>query len=204
MTDVGRKWSPFYIGSRFFFKPANSTVDKKGMINISLGTGRAFGSGEHETTKNCLEIMESLSFLPHQKVLDYGTGTGILAIAAAKLGSNFVLAVDNNINAALTCKNNLRLNNLDGKVVVACGDLTSINPQNQFHTIFANIYADLIIERSLLISKLLKKNGHILISGIDWDFFDDVKRCFGRLNYQIVKMKIGNDYNTILYRKVTE
>lgn len=204
MTDIGRKWSPFVIGSRFYIKPGNGNIDKKGMINIRLGAGRAFGSGEHETTKHCLEIMESLSFSPHQKVLDYGTGTGILAIAAAKLGANFTLALDLDENAALACKSNLRLNNLDGKVFVACGDLTSINPHYQFHIILANIYSDIIIERALLISKLLKKNGYLLLSGIDWDYFDDVKRCFAGSNYQIVKVQIGTDYNTMLYQKITD
>ena len=91
LNNAGRKWSPFTIGNRFYVKPG-SFAEKEGLINISLGSGRAFGSGEHETTRHCLEFIESINFSPHQKVLDYGTGTGILAIAAAKLNASFILA----------------------------------------------------------------------------------------------------------------
>ena len=204
MIEIGRKWSPFIVGSKFYIKPDSYNIDEKNLMNITLGAGRAFGSGEHETTTHCLQIMESLSFSPRQKVLDYGTGTGILAIAASKLGANLVVAIDHDVNAVIACKKNLQLNNLDEKVFVICSDLTSVNPHYKFHIILPNIYADLIIERSSILSRLLQKNGYILLSGIDWDYFDDVKRCFAGLNYQIVNIQIGNDYNTILYQKVTE
>ena len=204
MTDVGRKWSPFVIGSRYYITPDVCDVETPGMIDIRIGAGRAFGSGEHETTQQCLEIMELIQFCSGTMILDYGTGTGILAIAAAKLGAEFVLALDVDMDAVETCQNNLKINNVNNKVTVICSDLTCINPRYQFDLILANIYPAIIIKRSALISALLKRNGYILLSGIDWDYFDDVKRCFSHFNYQIVKVKIGNDYNSILYQKVTD
>ncbi|UCE08103.1 MAG: 50S ribosomal protein L11 methyltransferase [bacterium] len=202
LIDIGRKWLPFEVGSRYYIKPDSFNEQKNGKINITLGPGRAFGSGEHETTRHCLELMETLKFSCHHKILDYGTGTGILSIAAAKLNAGFVLALDNEFNAILTCKNNIQLNHIDKEIVVVCGDLSCINPHYQFHIILANLYSDIILERSLLLTKHLKKDGYVLLSGIDWDYQDDVKRRFSQLNYQIVKQRTGNDYNSIIYRKI--
>ena len=201
MNNAGRKWSPFTIGNKFHIKPG-ACAEKKEMINISLGEGRAFGSGEHETTRHCLEFIGSLHFYSHHKVLDYGTGTGILAIAAAKLNAGFILALDIDFNAILACRNNIQINSVNEKIFLACGDLTAINPLSRFHFIFANIYADIIIERSALLNNMLAHKGYLLLSGIDWDYVDDVKRSFDRLNYQIVNQKSGRDYNSILYRNV--
>ncbi len=202
MTDIGRKWSPFTIGNRFYIKPVSFKEEQKDKINIKLGAGRAFGSGEHETTRHCLELMETLSFSQHHDVLDYGTGTGILAIAAAKLNAGFVLALDNDLDAAVTCKSNINQNKIENKIFVVCGDLMCLNPFCQFDTILANVYSDIILERALLLSKHLKKYGYILLSGIEWDYLYDVKRQFLHLNYQIVKERMGNDYNSIVYKRV--
>ena len=204
MTDIGREWSPFVVGTRFYIVPQSFNEEASEMINIRLMPGRAFGSGEHETTRHCLEIMETLSFSPHYKVLDYGTGTGILAIAAAKLNTRLVVALDNDFNAAIACKNNIQLNNIAEKVSVVFGDLTCINPSLQFHIVLANLYSDIIIDRSFLLTKHLKKYGYILLSGIDWDYLSDVKRRFSQFNYQIVKEQLGDDYNSILYQKVLD
>lgn len=201
MNNAGRKWSPFTIGNKFYIKPA-SFAERKDLININLQDGRAFGSGEHETTRHCLEFIATLNFSPDQKVLDYGTGTGILAIAAAKLNAGFILALDIEFNAALICQKNIQINHVNRIIFPACSDLIAINPLYRFHFIFANIYADIIIERSLLLNNLLQQDGYLLLSGIDWDYIDDVKRRFDRLNYQIVNQKAGKDYNSILYRKV--
>lgn len=203
MVDFGRKWTPFIIGNSFYIKP-ESFDEKKERINITLGSGRAFGSGEHETTRHCLELMEALSFSSRPKVLDYGTGTGILAIAAAKLNAGLILALDIDFNAISACKNNIQLNHIDQKILLACADLSCISPHIQFDYILANIYADIILKNFLQLDYLLKKGGYILLSGIDWDYIDNVKRSYSEPNYQIVNQKIGNDYNSILYRKVFE
>jgi len=200
LNNAGRRWSPFIVGDKFYIKPL-FCAEKEDLINISLQDGRAFGSGEHETTRQCLEFIATLNFSPHHKILDYGTGTGILAIAAAKLNAGFVLALDIDFNAALTCQKNFQINDVNLNIFTACGDVTTINPQYRFHFIFANIYADIIIERSALLNNLLQQDGYLLLSGIDWDYTDDVKRSFVRLNYQIVNQKTGKDYNSILYRK---
>jgi len=199
---MAREWSPFEVGRKFHIKPDSFSKTKKGKINIILGRGLAFGSGEHETTRHCLEIMETLPFLPYHTVLDYGSGTGILAIAAAKLNATSIIALDIDFHAAISCQNNARLNHVDKNISIVCGDLMCIDQSIKFSTILANIYADLILENFIFLSNHLKKVGYFLISGIDWDYLYDVKRRFSRLNYQVVNEKTGDDYNSILYRKL--
>lgn len=201
MISPGRAWSPFTIGNRFYIKPAGQRDNCQGMTTIVLGQGRAFGSGEHETTQHCLEIMTAISFSPHQTILDFGTGTGILAIAAARLHAGYVIALDIDRNAAKNAKENVRLNHLENQVDVVCGDIMCCHQSSSFDIILANIYADIILDRIELLTLHLNQHGVMLISGIHWDYIFDIKRRFARLNYQIVSQKSGNEYNTLLFQK---
>ncbi len=81
-----------------------------------------FGTGTHATTRDCLEALE-LAFNSHhiESVLDLGTGTGLLALAAARLGCKYILAVDINLLAARTTQRNIRLNQLDDKILAVQG-----------------------------------------------------------------------------------
>ena len=201
MISLGRKWSPFSIGDHFYITSAPCNDDCREKLTIVMGPGRAFGSGEHETTQHCLELMTSIPLTSQQRVLDFGTGTGILAIAAAKMQAGFVLAIDIEFDAALSATNNSRLNQIEDRVKVVCGDVTCLCHLQPFDIILANLQADIILDRLELLSLLLNQHGYILISGIHWDYLFDIKREFTRLNYQIVSQKSGNEYNTLLFHK---
>jgi ribosomal protein L11 methyltransferase len=82
-------------------------------IPIILGRGKAFGSGFHETTASCLEALENLALTEKSAVLDVGTGTGILSMAALLLGARYAVAVDMDKEAAVTCRRNMELNGLE-------------------------------------------------------------------------------------------
>jgi ribosomal protein L11 methyltransferase len=201
LISPGREWSPFTIGNRFYIKPADHTDDCPGLTTIVLGHGRAFGSGEHETTQHCLEIMTIIPFSPRQRILDFGTGTGILAIAAVRLHAEYVLALDIDCNAAKNAKENVRLNHLESQVEVVCGDIMCCRQSLSFDIILANIYADIILDRLESLTLHLNQQGYLLISGIHWDYIFDIKRRLAQLNYQIVSQKSGNEYNTLLFHK---
>ena len=200
LNENKRKWNPFSVGDRFYLKPPGFAEIAGDKINITLGPGSAFGSGEHETTRDCLEMMASFKFLAHYRVLDFGTGTGILAISAAKSGADFVFALDIDYNAALACQNNARLNSVNNNVFAVCGDLVCLKSRSQFEFIIANLYADILFERASLLAQLLAVNGSLLLSGISFDYLYDVKQCFQRLNMQILRQKIGDEYCTILVK----
>jgi ribosomal protein L11 methyltransferase len=119
----GGPLGPLRIG-RFTITPAFCPVDSKPLAEtILLDPGVVFGTGTHPTTRDCLGALEmAFEQNPAALTLDLGTGTGILAIAAARLGSGRVLAVDLNFLAARTAKRNVRLNCLEDRILVAKAD----------------------------------------------------------------------------------
>jgi ribosomal protein L11 methyltransferase len=130
-------------------------------IPIILGRKGAFGSGEHETTVACLEELSKFPSISGSTVLDLGSGTGILAIAAVRLGASHVVALDNDPHATISCIENVRLNDLEGQVETICGELASITSKS-FDLILANSYADLllILAADMVSIILIKKNDY--------------------------------------------
>lgn len=123
------------------------TVQDNGTV-IRLDPSVVFGSGFHATTRLCLETLELLLFesgMEINSVLDMGTGTGLLAIAAARLGVERVLALDNNPLAVKVARNNVKLNNCESVVDVQEYDLLSGLPEMNFDLVITNLYKGLLI-----------------------------------------------------------
>jgi len=118
----GEPVNPFRVG-RFLIMPPWKSIDAdKNDVPIVLDPGVVFGAGTHPTTRDCLEAIEIVCHNHHvESSLDLGTGTGLLAIAAARLGCRQTLAVDNNFLAAKTARKNVVLNKLQDHIGVVCG-----------------------------------------------------------------------------------
>jgi ribosomal protein L11 methyltransferase len=147
-ADWAEAWkaqlSVLHIGQRIVIRP--SWLDYTPTLNdivIDLDPGMAFGTGLHPTTQLCLEALEGLA-RPRAKVLDLGTGSGILAIAAAKLGAQSVTAVDNDPVAVKTARENVIANGVQGIVNVARGSLGDI--AGRYDLVVVNILAKVIVE----------------------------------------------------------
>jgi len=118
----GERVEPFRAGRFLIMPPWKIVPTRESDIPIILDPGVVFGAGSHPTTRDCLEAIEMLfGQEPIASTLDLGTGTGLLAIAAARLGSDQNIAVDNNFLAARTARKNAGLNNLDNHVSIVCG-----------------------------------------------------------------------------------
>ncbi|MDR3541713.1 MAG: 50S ribosomal protein L11 methyltransferase [Desulfosporosinus sp.] len=157
-------FKPLRIGKNFLIKPTWEPVNPlEGDIVLELDPGMAFGTGTHPTTTLCLKALEHM-VKPGQTVFDLGTGSGILAIAAAKLGAK-VEAVDLDSVAIKVAQENVDLNGVKDRVRVLRGDLGTVLT-GQADIVIANIIADVILTLLPDLNRLLRPEGEFLASGI--------------------------------------
>ena len=162
-------FQPQLIGERLLIKlPDQSCSQGADRLCIDLEPGMAFGTGLHETTRRCLLCLEEL-IRPGDHVLDMGTGSGILAIAAARLGAGRVLSLDNDPVAVSVAQENVSLNGLRQVIEVAQGSLDFLSSGEALHFdgILVNIISEVILEmvQGGLVS-FLKPMGWLVASGI--------------------------------------
>ncbi len=181
-------------------KPRRKTIELSRGISIILGPGRAFGSGEHETTLSVLEMLQQLPSIAGAKVLDLGAGTGILAIAAAKLGAGEVIAVDIDPDAVEATRRNARLNGVQDKVTCMLGDLKQV-PEGGFDLILANLYGDILLALAPELAEKLKPRGHMILSGILYQDHFEVKNRLIRLGLRLIRSRMGEEYCTVWWRR---
>jgi ribosomal protein L11 methyltransferase len=195
----GRVFRSFSIGL-FTIIPAGDPVPNPCGLPIVLGKKGAFGSGEHETTASCLEIMPAIPGIKGSRALDLGSGTGILALAAARLGAAAVAAVDLEEAAAVSCQENVVLNCFELQITTICGELSAVD-EHSFDLILANIYADILLPLADQLVGMTCSGGHLLLSGIPLqDKFDIVQR-YTRLGCSVVDSRIGEEFATYLFVK---
>lgn len=177
--DWANAWKAYYkpekVGQRLVVCPSWEQYDPgQDEIVLRLDPGMAFGTGTHATTALCLQALEQ--FVPgRQRVADVGTGSGILALAAAKLGAAEVVAVDNDPVAVKVACANVRENGLVGRVKVMEGDLDR-GLTGPFDLVVANIIADVIKKLAVRVPGLLGPGGIFLASGVITERRDDVCR----------------------------
>jgi len=192
-------YQPFNIGSRFRIAPedSNPSADR---IDLIMQRG-AFGSGEHQTTSSCLELMESMAELDAARILDLGSGTGILAIAALKLGAKDAVCVDIEERAVETARTNCALNQLGDRVTHITGTLDGVS-ETGFDVILANIYGDILVSIADPLSKKLRQGGTLLLSGILWEYNFDVRQAYQRQGCEVIKNRILDEFSTVLMKKL--
>lgn len=200
------KFKPFRVGKRLWIKPSwiREIYLDKDDIMISIDPGMAFGTGLHPSTQLCLEASDNL-LPPGSLVLDVGSGSGILSIAAAKLGARRVVAFDTDMVAARTTFNNVKLNQLSKKVDVFQGDLSSISGNN-WNLIMVNILAPVIIsliEKNKILN-YLSDRGLLILSGIILDQVDEVERIVQKMGGLVDQRLISGDWLSLIIAKAPE
>lgn len=171
--DWGEAWKKYFkplrVGRNIVIKPTwEGFTPKGGDIVIEIDPGMAFGTGQHASTRMCLEAIESI-FMEHRTfekpcVLDVGTGTGILGIACAKLGAQRVLCVDNDPLATKIAQDNVLINRVEGHVTVADVDIPTLT--EPFPLIVANLTARILGDLFPHLDRLVSPGGRLVISGI--------------------------------------
>lgn len=165
--DWEREWMdnfhPMQFGRRLWICPSWREVPDPQAVNVMLDPGLAFGTGTHPTTALCLEWLDNLD-LSGKTVIDFGCGSGILAIAAIKLGAAKVIGIDIDPQALLASKDNAARNGVEDQIEVY---LPKDQPEGLVaDVVVANILACLLRELSPIIKGLLKPGGQLAMSGI--------------------------------------
>ncbi|EJN6827109.1 ribosomal protein L11 methyltransferase [Vibrio cidicii] len=165
--DWEREWMdnfhPMKFGERLWICPSWRDIPDPSAVNVMLDPGLAFGTGTHPTTALCLQWLESLD-LSGKTVIDFGCGSGILAIAAIKLGAEKVIGIDIDPQALLASKDNAQRNGVAEQLEVY---LPQDQPEGLLaDVVVANILAAPLRELSSIITGLVKPNGLLAMSGV--------------------------------------
>ena len=171
--DWGEAWKKYFkplrVTGGIVIKPTWEPFTPSGRdIVIEIDPGMAFGTGQHPSTRMCLEALEEI-LRPDPatggwRTLDVGTGTGVLAIACAKLGAGRVLGVDNDPQATAIARENVLVNRVGDRVAIADDDIAAL--EGPFELIVANLTAMVLLDLYPHFPRLLRRGGKLVISGI--------------------------------------
>lgn len=203
-VDWSNNWKKYYhtleIGKKIAIKPCWEAYENKdNRVIVEIDPGMAFGTGSHETTYLCLEALEKY-IKPQDKVFDIGCGSGILAIAAIKLGAESALCVDIDENCIKASKNNAKLNRVDDRMIIYKGNLLD-KVEGKADVIISNIIAEIIAEMIPKLNSHLNEGGRFILSGIIHDKIDLIKSALEREGLELVEIKEKNEWVRIIGRK---
>ena len=178
--DWANNWKQYYhtqrIGKRIIVTPSwEEYTPVEGEVQMRLDPGMAFGTGTHDTTRLCLELLEEV-VTPETRILDVGTGSGILSVGGVLLGAPSALGVDIDPVAVKVANENAEINEVSGKTEFVCGDLTD-KVHGKFEIVTANIVADVIIRLLSTVKNYLLKGGVLIVSGIIDTRADEVENA---------------------------
>jgi ribosomal protein L11 methyltransferase len=213
--DWSNSWKsnfkPARIGKQLVVKPTwEEYPDNPGDIILELDPGMAFGTGTHPTTRLCMEVLERIFFregtfrdIPGMSpfhVLDVGTGSGILAIAAAKLGATHVLAIDIDSQALAVAKENIILNNAEKLVSVSDTPLAGV--QGSYDIVVSNILAEELVKMAPELVKRVKRGGFLILSGILTEKEEAVLQGFSLPGITMAEITREDEWSCLTYRLV--
>lgn len=166
--DWAHAWKRFFrplrVGRHFVVRPTwEEWLPEPGDRVIAIDPGMAFGTGAHPTTQLCLELIEE-GVTVQQSVLDVGTGSGILAIAAATLGAVPIVAVDIDPVAVTAARENLRVNPSGREIALAVADASAV--RGEYEWVFANLIAEILRRDAELLASRVAPGGVLLAAGI--------------------------------------
>lgn len=189
-------YKPFRIGNSIIIKPIwEEYKEKEGDLVVELDPGMAFGTGDHETTNMCIRALEKY-VKKDSTVFDVGCGSGILAIAAAKLGAKKAVGVDLDPVAVESAKENVGYNNLDN-IEILEGNLIDVI-DGKADIVVANILAEIICILTQDVSRVLNKGGYFITSGIIHDRVDMVTSKLEECGFEVESVNKDGEWNCII------
>ncbi len=196
-------YHPLTIGERLLVCPSwELSEPKDDQVRLILDPGMAFGTGTHETTRLCLEFLERFAG-PGKAMLDVGSGSGILSIAAALLGCEPCVGVEIDATAVKVANENSAINGTTGRVTYLNGDLVA-KVTGTYDIVCANIVADVILRLLPDLGRYLSKDSVFIASGIIAEREDDVLAGLAAYGYTLMERKEQSGWVALLCRKSEE
>jgi len=201
--DWANNWKQYYkptkVGEHIVVKPTWEDYEEKpGEVVVELDPGMAFGTGTHETTRMCIKALEK-KVKKDTTVFDIGTGSGILSIAAAKLGAKHVVGVDLDPVAVESAKKNLEFNKVNN-IEILYGDLMEV-VEGKANIVVANILADIIMFLSEGVRAFIEDEGYFIASGILNTQRDKVADKLKALDFKIEEVMEDGEWICIIAKK---
>lgn len=181
------------VTENIVIKPSTKPYDKiNDELVITIDPKMSFGTGEHETTKIVLSLVEKY-IKGKKRVLDVGSGTAVLAIAAVKLGAEYAVALDNDEWCHLNGNENTTLNNVADKVNVVLGELKDLE-EDDFDLILANINKPILLDIKELIKNKLTKEGTVILSGLLITDEEEIVKAYNSVGLKVVDKTTMNEW----------
>ncbi len=203
--DWAESWKQYYkpvpLGKITIVPAWEEYTAREGEIVVRMDPGMAFGTGTHETTRLVIELMQD-EIKKGDRVLDVGTGSGILSICASKLGAGWCCAYDIDPVAVKVARENARDGGCDNITVGLSDLLLGVDlSEGKYDLCVANIVADIIIRMLPDISKYVKEDGAIILSGIISMREDEVLSSIRECGYKVVREARENDWLALMIKK---
>ncbi|MCI0337446.1 MAG: 50S ribosomal protein L11 methyltransferase [Acidobacteria bacterium] len=203
LSEWKKGYEPIEIGKRLLIAPSWKLDQAKNTdrVVIQIDPGLAFGTGTHETTRGCLEMLEK--YWRNGSLLDLGTGTGILAIAAIKLApGSRVVGIDVDPEAITVAEENATINGVADEIELEVNKLASFRGQ-EFDLVLANLTADVIIPLAADFPEVVKPQGILITSGILREQRDEVRAALEGQKFEVIEEKPDGEWVTSALRSQT-
>jgi len=194
-----KNFEPIEVSDKCIVRATFHKLNKEYEYDLLIDPKMSFGTGHHATTYLVLKNMFNFDFEGTQ-VLDMGTGTGVLAVLAIKLGAEHALAIDNNEWAFDNAMDNIKLNNCEGKITVEIGESELIEGKT-FDYILANINRNVILSDLPLYEKSLNKDGALLVSGIMTHDVEHVLNKAKEVGLILESLEEKDNWNLFVFKK---
>lgn len=198
-----RHIKPLHIGKALLIRPSwDSNPPQPGQQVIVLDPGLSFGTGHHPTTRYCLHELVRLARLKPASFLDLGTGSGLLAIAATRLGYRTIQALDNDPEAVRVARANARTNGVGRRIRFFAADVASHQPalKNGFEVVAANLTDELLIKQARRIAACVAPGGWLVVAGILAELFPPVRQAYEKLGLQCQRQRTHGDWTGATFR----
>jgi len=186
------------VSDRFVIKPTFKDYKAQpGEIVLTIDPKMSFGTGEHQSTKLIIKLLENYVH-PGMCLLDVGSGTGILSIAAIKLGAAEAIAIDNDERCYENCIENCKLNSVTGKVKIVNGEISDLKEKN-FDLIIANIQKGVLLNIADKIKEKINPGRIVILSGLLVKDEKDIKQHYTKIGFEAVETESMDEWIALVF-----